>query len=318
MNNKSIYFIYETINCTPNGDPDNGEQRYNEALKRAVVSDLRIKRFGRDKLNEIGVPIFYYYDKESIIVDDKKVSGAAARFKQFCKENNINVDKNANDIILKNFVDVRIFGGVLTSKTDNCHITGALQFDAENNSINEIIMGENLINRGITTVFPSNDEKGQGSMGRDSFLRYGLFCIKGRLNATTAKYNGVSENDIKLTLTSIWEGMKNITTRSKYGHEPIACIVIDHPTKEVKNGFLGSTLSKSFIPFLIKPASDLSNIYKRTDFNFDFSPLDEISKSEMVEKITIYCDDDLFSGIFFKDLPKTTIVNPFTELLNLI
>lgn len=318
MNNKSIYLIYDTVNCTPNGDPDNGEQRYNEVTKKATVTDLRIKRFGRDKLNEIGVPIFYFYDRETIVVGDKKVSGAAARYNSFCNENKIEAG-DGEGTLLKNFVDVRLFGAVLTSKIDNAHITGALQFDAENASINEVLHGKNLINRGITTVFPTDDSKGQGSMGRDSYLRYGLFCIKGRVSANTAKHNGATDEDLKLVLAAIWDGMKTANSRSKFGHEPIACIVVEHPTKAVKNGLLGTTFPKSFLPFTIKTENKMSDLYRREDYEFDFTPLKNKLDSKEVESMTVYCDDEDFAEKHFNNLPNNCqVLNPLDELISLV
>ena len=349
MKNKSVYLIYDTVNCTPNGDPDNnGEQRYNETSNRACVTDLRIKRFGRDKLKDVGVPIFYFYDKETIVVGDKKLSGAAARFKLFCdekgivskvakpkkkknKEDDVEVSSddstiaakvssiNAEKILLENFVDVRIFGCILTQTENNARVTGALQFDAENNSVNEVLFGKNLMNRGITTVFPTDDGKSQGSMGRDSYLRYGLFCIKGRVSANTAKYNSATDDDLKLILSAIWDGMKSINTRSKFGHEPIACIVVEHPTKEVKNGFLGAMFSKSFQPFTIKTSNKLSDIYHREDYEFDFTPLRDKLNSREVENVIIYCDDEKFVEKHFSNLPKNCeVLNPLDVLFSLI
>jgi len=328
MKNKSIYLIYETVNCTPNGDPDNeGEQRYNEATKRAVVSDLRIKRYGRDKLESVGEQVFYFYDRESIEQDGKKLSGAAARFVAFCKDKGYEIDKKfssekAMDILLKEFSDVRIFGAALTSKDYKASITGALQFDAENESINEVIHGKNIINRGITSIFPSDIKKGQGSMGRDSFLKYGLFCIKGRFSAQVAKLNKASDKDVALMLTAIWDGISSANSRSKQGQSPIAFIVVEHPTELTKEGCLGRTLRKDFIPFNLVPKSSLNEIYCKNDYELDFSPLKvEIEKTvkNVVDNVTIYCDDEEFVQKHFSCLPENCkIVDPFDALINLV
>jgi len=337
MKNKSVYFIYDAVNCTPNGDPDTGEQRYNENSKKAVVSDLRIKRFGRDKLNDIGENVYYFYDWDRISSNKKSASskksdsddtdsktkdkntgsGAAIRFNLFCKENGIK-DNDSKKILLQHFVDVRVFGGILTAK-NKAQVTGALQFDAETDSVNEVVIGKNFINRGITTVFPSGGEKGQGGMGRDSYLRYGLFCVKGRVSATTAKHNTMTDNDLKLVLSAIWDGMKTINTRSKYGHQPIACIVVEHPTQETKNGYLGKTFSKSFTPFEIKTDKKMSELYSRADYEFDFSPLISKFGDADVDSVTIYCDDNNFIQKYFANLPKNCeVLNPFDTLVTLI
>lgn len=318
MKNKSVYLIYDTVNCTPNGDPDNGEQRYNEITKKATVTDLRVKRFGRDKLNDLGVPIYYFYDKKSIEVGGKTVSGAAARYNAFCKANGIDVKTDSLKVLTDNFVDVRVFGATLTAKENNAHVMGALQFDAENNSINEVLHGENLINRGITTVFPSKDSNGQGSMGRDSYLRYGLFNITGRFSATTAKLNGCTDEDLELVITGIWDGMKTMNSRSKFGHDPIAFIVVEHPTKKAKNGYLGQTLPKTFKPFELKTSLPLSDLYRREDYDFDFTPLKEAIKDGSIENIRVYCDDEKFVQKHFAGIRNCVVVNPLDVLMELV
>lgn len=319
MKNKTIYLIYDAVKCTPNGDPDSNEQRYNEVTKKATVSDLRLKRYGRDKLNDLGVPIYYFYDKKIIEIAGKSVSGAAARYNAFCKINGIDPQKtDATKVLLENFVDVRLFGGTLTSKPNNAHVMGALQFDAENDSINEVQDGKNLVNRGITTIFPSKDSKGQGSMGRDSYLRYGLFNISGRLNATTAKRNNVTDEDLELMLTSIWDGIKTTNSRSKQGQEPIAFIVVDHPTKEVNNGFLGKSFPKSFKPFEIKTDVPMSDLYRREDYDFDFSPLKTALENGIVENITVYCEDEEFAQKHFEGVTNCNVLNPLDALMELV
>jgi len=319
MKNKSIYLIYDTVNCTPNGDPDNGEQRYNEITKRATVTDLRVKRFGRDKLNDLGVPIYYFYDKKSINVSGKSVSGAAARYNAFCGANDIDPKKaDPMKVLLDNFVDVRLFGGTLTSKENNAHVMGALQLNAENDSINEVLHGKNLVNRGITTIFPSKDSNDQGSMGRDSYLRYGLFNVAGRFSATTAKHNNATDEDLELIITAIWDGMKTINSRSKFGHDPIAFIVVEHPTKKVNNGFLGKTFSKTFKPFEIKTDVPMSDLYRRQDYEFDFTPLKKAIENGNAENVTVYCEDDEFVQKHFAGIQNCAIVNPLDALMELV
>ena len=48
INKSEILFLYESTYSMPNGDPFTGEQRYDDETKKALVSDVRIKRFIRD------------------------------------------------------------------------------------------------------------------------------------------------------------------------------------------------------------------------------------------------------------------------------
>lgn len=331
MKNKSIYFIYDVVNANPNGDLDSSdnEPRYNPITEKAIVSDLRIKRFIRDKLNEIGSEVFYFFDRESIIdtlgisksqkeKNPNKISGAAARFKYFCLKNNINVkDLNSKDILLNNFLDVRIFGGLLTSE-DNVGITGALQFDAETESVNVVKYGDNLINRGVTTIFPSEINKKVGSNGRDTYIRYGLFCVNGFFSATAADINNVNDDDLNVVLSSLWDGVKTKNTRSKYGHDPIAVVVINHPTVKTKNGYLGRKMSKSFKPFEIISEKDSSKIFSRDVYELNFKPLIDISNTDMVESIDVFCEDKEFFNQHFSNNEKIVMKDPINELINYV
>jgi len=343
MNNKSIYFIYDATNCTPNGDPDGEGQRYDSSTKKAIVSDLRIKRFGRDELDILGADVFYTWKPDSIDTSQKK-SGAAARLEAFNKEHGIAIkqkikakkgevseveeetgeDDNAVDvskILTDSFSDIRIYGGVLTSKENKAHITGSLQYNAENSSLNEVIPGKNLMDRGITTLFPSNVSKNeQGSMGRDNYLKYGLFCINGRLDATTAKINGASEADLNLMLMSTWMRVKSINTRSKFGHSPIAIIVVDHPTLELANGnFLGNHFDFNQKIVDIVPNKPSVDIRNRDDYKFDFTPLLSAIDEDTVDALTIYTEDTKFvENNNFNVSVKMSVINPVKELIRVV
>lgn len=89
-----LLFLYESKYSTPNGDPFTGEQRYDEESKRVLVSDVRIKRFIRDYLLELGYEIFVVNDKSQIVSGAE--SGAASRL-------NALIEKDKNDPSIKNF-----------------------------------------------------------------------------------------------------------------------------------------------------------------------------------------------------------------------
>lgn len=316
LKNKSVYLIYDVTNASPNGDPDTSEPRFNEETNRAIVSDLRIKRFGRDFLAELGKEVYYFYDRKLMESSDDRQTGADARLMLFCKEKNIKLGEKYLDtqkLLIDNFIDVRLFGGILTanrkSKFSNANIIGSLQINSASESINEV----KLINRGITTVFPSDSNKNQGSMGRDSFIDYSIFCINGRFNANTARLNNVKEGDLELMLCSIWNGMDNgrmANSRSKFGHSPIAFIIIDHPIENFESKFIGRMLKHSFKPVNVGKSEDGKYI-------FDFSPLYEIvENNDYFDGATVYCNDQEFIGEHFSKLPKSCrIADPFTELL---
>ena len=147
VNKSEILFLYETSYNIPNGDPFTGEQRYDEETKKILVSDVRIKRFIRTYLEDVKkLPIYVSEKTGAGKTDSKKVLTWIAE----------NRNKNAlTDIgeILKQQIDVRLFGGISTLKDDetskikvsgnsctNGHVqfTGPVQFALLNPSLNEV------------------------------------------------------------------------------------------------------------------------------------------------------------------------------------
>lgn len=100
-----ILFLYDIVDNNPNGDPlDSNKPRIDEETSINLVTDVRLKRTIRDYL--------YDYKDEEIFVreikDDKgKVQDGKARAANFGKTKE-EVSKN----ILKQCIDVRLFGGL--------------------------------------------------------------------------------------------------------------------------------------------------------------------------------------------------------------
>ena len=166
VNKSEILFLYETSYNIPNGDPFTGEQRYDEETKKILVSDVRIKRFIRTYLEEVKNLSIYVSEKTGAGKTDSK------NVLKWLAENRN--EKQSNDIgeILKQQIDVRLFGGISTlddklkiknKDYTNGHVqfTGPVQFALLNPSLNEV----DLRMHQNTTHFTSNDGNAQGSIG---------------------------------------------------------------------------------------------------------------------------------------------------------
>ena len=65
VKNSEILFIYEATNTNPNGDPDNENKPRVDSRGYVEVTDLRLKRFIRDYMEEYdGKPIVIKPDVE--------------------------------------------------------------------------------------------------------------------------------------------------------------------------------------------------------------------------------------------------------------
>jgi len=72
--NSDFLFVYEAINCNPNGDPDmENKPRMDYDTNTNLVTDVRLKRYIRDYLKSMGKEIFVDLDEEQKVSPDTKL-----------------------------------------------------------------------------------------------------------------------------------------------------------------------------------------------------------------------------------------------------
>lgn len=294
-----ILFLYESTYSIPNGDPFTGEQRYDEETKKILVSDVRIKRFIRDYLEE---------NDENIYVSDKTGAGkttSAGAIKELYNRFKEKKDET-KDVreILKKCIDVRLFGGISTlkeneSKIDknitlkNTHIqfTGPVQFALLNPSLNSV----NLRIHQNTSHFISGEGKEQGAIGTTTIVPYALIQIHGWLNPKVAEQTDLSEEDVLKMLKALWDGTNgegSSHSRSKAGQNSILLLSIIY--KEKKNKIYG--LDK-LISLDNKNGQNDEALRGLDDFEISLSKILEVSTNEKIEKIEYYTEIESISGL---------------------
>ena len=191
MKKSEILFLYETSYNIPNGDPFTGEQRYDEETKKILVSDVRIKRFVRTYLEDIEGEHIYVSENTGAGKTDSK--GVLTWIAQNWNTN----QKTDIAEIMKELIDVRLFGGISTLKNDetkkikvnkkectNGHVqfTGPVQFAALNPSLNRV----NLRIHQNTSHFTSRDENAQGAIATTTLVPYSVVQIHGWIVSVSA------------------------------------------------------------------------------------------------------------------------------------
>lgn len=264
-NRSELIFLYDVTNCNPNGDPmDANRPRINEETGKCLVTDVRLKRTIRDYLFEKG----FNGDANGlgdIFVRDEE--GKAVTGTQRAKSYN-----NKEDFKLK-FIDVRLFGAVSAPKKDSTadkkgkakkeeentedvenenggddvdtqktfHFTGPVQFGM-GKSLNKV--KENFIKG--TGAFATKETSIQRTFREEYNISYGLIGFHGVINENAAKNTNLSESDIVELMEGIWNGTKNLLTRSKKGHLPRLLIKVDYSQKGFFVGDLLDRLSLKF------------------------------------------------------------------------
>jgi CRISPR-associated protein Csh2 len=299
VNKKSeILFLYESTYSIPNGDPFTGEQRYDEETQKILVSDVRIKRFIRNFLEEV--------ENEPIYVSDKTGAGktdAKNVLKWIAENRNPNKKTNIAEI-LKEQIDVRLFGGISTLKDDdtkkikvgktsctNGHVqfTGPVQFALLNPSLNEV----NLRMHQNTTHFTSDSDKTQGSIGTTTIVPYSLTQIHGWINSRSAEKTGLTNEDVSKMYKALWESVNDVNTRTKSNQNSTLLIEIVYSNQNQKI-YGADRLIK------IKPKSGKTSeqIRSMEDFDFDFSKIIALNGNDKVEAVKFFTDIDEVSEQF--------------------
>ena len=191
--NSEILFIYDAKMTNPNGDMDNeNKPRMDYDTSTNLVSDVRLKRYLRDYFEkQLGEPIF--------ITENAK--DAKDRGKQLKDE-----EKNHKDLI-----DCRMFGAVFAETGGSDHLTGPIQFNW-GYSLNKVELNE-------STTITSSFSSGEG-IGKDYRVKYSLIAFNGATNANTAKYTGLSDDDMAVFDKAMVNAIPFCRTRSKIGQTP--------------------------------------------------------------------------------------------------
>jgi len=282
-----ILFLYESKYSTPNGDPFTGEQRYDETTKKVLVSDVRIKRFIRDYLNDVDPENNIVYVMNDRSVTTGKESGSSARVSALEKKFKAEIDEAKKDnknfvlgeFLLKKCIDVRLFGGISTVKKQNVNLTGPVQFALLNPSLNSV----DLRIHQNTSVFASSTDKKQGAIGTTSVVPYCVNQIHGWINPFSAKHTGLMDSDVQTMFKALWDSINNANTRSKSNQGSLLLIQIVYakPTDKVYG-----------VDTLIKQESELRDEELRSvvDYSFNLEKLKEEAKSDKIKSIQYYTE----------------------------
>jgi CRISPR-associated protein Csh2 len=287
VDKSEILFLYESSYSVPNGDPFTSEQRYDEETKKALVSDVRIKRFIRDYFDERGEDV-YVIDKRRGI-EGEKGSGAALRMlalkEQFKDDESVKSEvkgKKKPDAIkiMQKCIDVRLFGGISTEEKDAVNLTGPVQFALLNPSLNKV----DLRMHQNTSVFSSSEEKTRGAIGTTTVVPYSLNQIHGWINPYSAKHTGLKQDDVTQMFKALWASINNANTRSKSNQNSLLLLQIVYADQNKKlygvDRFIKLTTDKQE-----------EQIRSGEDYKLDFTMLKAmVAESDAVKQVNFYTE----------------------------
>lgn len=233
-----IVFLYDLKDGNPNGDPlDENKPRIDEETGINLVTDVRLKRTIRDHLYKFrGKEIFV----REISNENGSIQDAKMRARDFLTiEEPLDAFETGKNIINENLladcIDVRLFGGTLPlelkvkkgnkvdKETGSITHTGPVQFKI-GRSMHKVFMKHF---RG-TGAFASKEGASQKTFREEDFLPYSLISFYGIINENAAKDTKLSEEDVDLLLDGMWNGTKNLISRSKVGQVPRLLLKVNY------------------------------------------------------------------------------------------
>ena len=300
-NRSEILFLYEIENANPNGDPLNENRpRFDTEENKVLVSDVRLKRTIRDYWFEYKG--FNGSDDKDIFVRETKYSDGKEEYIS-SGSRRAELFKESSDKVLETCIDVRVFGGVLPIKKDTFTYTGPVQFQ-----MGKSLHQTEIITEQGTGAFASGDKKKQTTFRTEYKIPYALIGFNGIVNEKAAQYTKMTEEDRKLLLEGIWNGTKNLISRSKFGQNPLLLLTVNY--KEPY--YIGGLRQR------LKISSEKSDLQIRNteDYNIDLTGLlKEIkAQSDKITSVEVLVDSRLKfinNGEVYNLDNKTYQVNDF-------
>ncbi|MBC7081818.1 MAG: type I-B CRISPR-associated protein Cas7/Csh2 [Thermoplasmatales archaeon] len=295
-NRSEILFLYDIKDANPNGDPlDENKPRIDEETGINIVTDVRLKRTIRDYLHD-------FKDCNVFIIKDVKDDGTQKtreerieELQKDLKRLEVKDDKKfekEKKLLLNKYIDLRLFGATIALKSAkegekgrSITLTGPVQFKF-GRSLHQV---EPKSIKG-TSVMPSKEEATQGTFIETQILPYSLICFYGIINENAAGATLLKEEDVDLLLDGLWNGTKNLITRSKVGQMPRLLLRVVYKDN---NYHLGDLDRK--IKLITDNNMDERAIRDISDIKLDVSKLLEVfeNNKEKIEGIDVQFDEDV-------------------------
>ena len=312
-NSSDFLFIFEAIQCNPNGDPDQeNKPRMDYDTNTNLVTDTRIKRFIRDYLKATS-------DVERVFVDmegNSKVS-VDSKLKAVVKRT-IDDPSELEKAFMENEESLKLYKGIIEKEKDPEKVWSIITDKKFKNkevnyellaylvkerfidirmfgsafavggfskaytgpiqmnwgySFNEV---ELIDSSSIVTIM--NDDS--STFGKDYRVHYSLLGFNGTINAYAAKTTGLTNDDVDLFRNAIWESIPALPTRSKLNQYPKVYLEIVYQDG-VSNGQFGDL--RNLVD--VKPKNELSykKVRKIGDLDLNFGKLVDLIKQNKGE-----------------------------------
>ena len=192
----------EVREANANGDPLSGNMPRTNANNQGIISDVAIKRKIRNRMQDMGHTIF-------VQANDRIEDEFKSLEKRFSNHFTAKTpDSEIEEFSNKLWLDVRSFGQVFTYLKKSIGVRGPVSISMAK-SLEPIVISSLQITRS-TNGMEAKNESGRSSdtMGTKHFVDYGVYVVKGSINAYFAEKTGFTAEDaevLKETLITLFE-----------------------------------------------------------------------------------------------------------------
>lgn len=225
---QKIDFIATIVveNANPNGDPLNGNYPRTDLDGYGIISDVAIKRKIRNRMQDEGQEIFV---KSNERIDDGFRS-LERRYQSVFTEKGKESDEDVYKRACEKWIDVRSFGQVITFDKKSIGIRGPVSI-----SMAKSLSPVNATSMQITrsTNGQETDKKASDTMGTKPFIDFGVYIVKGSINAFFAEKTGFTKADAGMVKESLRTLFVNDASSARpEGSMDVKDIYwFEHPTK---------------------------------------------------------------------------------------
>ncbi|ADF51862.1 CRISPR-associated protein, Csh2 family [Zunongwangia profunda SM-A87] len=302
-NSSDFLFVYEAIQCNPNGDPDQeNKPRMDYDTKTNLVTDTRVKRFIRDYLKASNEDEIVFVDMEgdSKVSVDSKLKAVVKRTvenegeleKAF--ENDSEALKVYKEIIAKEKDAEGVWKTITDKKFKQKEVNyELLAYLVKEKFLDIRMFGSAFAVGGFTKAYTGpiqlnwgysfnkvelidsssivtimNDDS--STFGKDYRVHYSLLGFNGTINAPAAKTTGLATDDVLEFRKAIWESIPASPTRSKLNQYPKLYLEIVY-NEGVSNGQFGDL--RNFVETQPKEGITDKQVRKFKDLSIDLSAL---------------------------------------------
>ncbi len=303
-----ILFLYDAKMANPNGDPDEeNKPRMDYATGRALVSDVRLKRYLRDYWLEHGLDIWVRTLEGETVTADERLKALAEDYKRETGEK-VDPKKPPAEFVtwlLERLIDVRLFGATMPIKGEaagqggGLTFTGPVQF-AWGYSLHPVEIVESST---ISSHFAGR-ESDYGTFGKDWRIHYGLIAFYGRVSAARGKATGLKPEDLDRLEEGLLRSLgSQATTRSKLGQTPRLYLHVRY--REGKYPFPPPGDLRDYVRFLPKDGLEARKVRSIADYALDLSPLAKTLENikDAIEEVRVWRHPEL-SAEGIETLPK--------------